>query len=377
MKIFGDILRERSPVAILIGIALVAAIGWFIYQTMEIWGYFLISVAIAYLLSGSVNKLSDRGVPRTMAVFISFVGLLAGLSLILLILIPMLRDQINRFADDFPRFVTQTQHHFDHFNSMLHDSNLPEEIKNMPDRFWGGFEEFGVRVLQRSVNGVIGIFSRLYAFIIIPLATYYLLKDVHKFNDVFLNLFSPENRGNVQDLLSELDTAFGGFIRSRLKLCLIVGTGMIAGLYIFKIPYPVVLGLIAGICEFVPYVGPIVGAVPTLLVGFISHKFLVAIIIVAIVQLLENAVFVPKVMGSEMGLHPLVVLLALLAGGQLAGAGGMIISVPLVAAGKILIQYFLEYRAKQHELAIAAAPVEPVNAGPGTEGNIDTEVGRD
>lgn len=347
-------MEQKSPVALFLIALGFAAAGWFAYHTKEIWGYVLVAMAIAYLLSGTVDLISEKGVNREIASIVVFFSLVGVVVVAFLLLIPPVKYQISNLDNDLPQVVATAQKHFDNITGWLEKSDMPDGVKNLPSRFWVNFESYGGNLLKKVADSVLNLRSGLNAFIIIPMGTFYFLKDAPKFRVVFLNMFSTHRQKNVEDLLREIDIAFGGFIRSRLKLCFVVGVGMIIGLLLFRVKYAIVLGLFAGFCEFVPYVGPLVGAVPTIIVGAIYGKTAAALSIVIAVQLLENAIFVPKVMGNEMGLHPMVVLLALLAGGQIAGAGGMVISVPLVAAVKIIGKYYLA-RAKEEEILAAEA----------------------
>lgn len=332
--------KTRSPLAILLLIALVVVLGWFVYETQEVWEFFLISLAIAYLLGGPVNRLEARGVPRAIAVAVIFVLIIALLAVALVLLIPQLVEQIKLFAEDFPGYLEVVQKRAERVHRWLSDLNLPGDVPSVSDQFVKSMQEVSGSALKNSANWLVGFFTQLYALVIVPLLTFYMLKDVHRFRDIFLGFFSEQNRPVVEGLMEKMDTAFGGFIRSRLKLCLAVGIGSSIALTIAGLKYSLVLGIICGICEFVPYVGPIVGAVPALIVGLFFGKFTYALVAILIVQLIENVVLVPRVTGEEVGLHPLTVILAILAGGKLAGAGGMILSIPFVAAVKILIEFF-------------------------------------
>lgn len=357
MKLFGSLMEQKSPVALFLIALAFAASGWFLYNTREIWGYVFVAMGIAYLLSGTVDKISSGGINREVASIIVFFTLVGLVTMVFVLLIPPVKYQISNLDNDLPQLVVTAQKHFDNITGWLQRSDMPDGVKNLPTRFWANFEIYGGNILKKVADSVLNLRSGLNAFIIIPMGTFYFLKDAPKFRKVFLNMFSSTRQKHVEDLLREIDIAFGGFIRSRLKLCFVVGVGMIIGLMLFKVKYAIVLGLFAGFCEFVPYVGPLVGAVPTLIVGVIYGKTAAVVCIVIAVQLLENAVFVPKVMGNEMGLHPMVVLLALLAGGQIAGAGGMVISVPLVAAVKIIGKYYLA-RAREEEESAGKADAD-------------------
>ncbi|MFH1538069.1 MAG: AI-2E family transporter [bacterium] len=333
--------RTRSPLAILLFIALVVVLGWFVYETKVVWEYFLVSLAIAYLLGGTVNRLESKGVPRAVAIAVIFIFIIAILAVALVLLIPQLIDQIKLFTDDFPKYLKVVQAHAEKAHRWLSGLNLPGDVPALSDQFIKSMQGASGSVLKNSANRLVGVFTQLYALVIVPLLTFYMLKDVHRFRAIFLGFFAERNRPVVEGLVEKMDTAFGGFIRSRLKLCLAVGIGSSIALAIAGLKYSLLLGIICGICEFVPYVGPIVGAVPALIVGLFFGKFTYALVAILIVQLIENVVLVPRVTGEEVGLHPLTVILAILAGGKLAGAGGMILSIPLVAGAKILIEYFL------------------------------------
>ncbi len=342
MKQFGDLMKTRSPMAVALIIAVAVGVGWMFYKTMVVWGYFIVAAGLAYLLGGPVSLIEKKGVPRSISILIIFSIVCFAAALSILFLMPSLAAQVNQFVDEFPQFISEAQVSLQRFNDLIQASKLPDELKDMPGKVWNGFEEYSLNMMQSSLKWIIASISKLYAVIIIPLAIFYLLKDAPDFRKRFVELFSPDKRAGIDGVISKIDIAFGGFIRSRLKLCLVVGVGMIALLLAFRVPYAVVLGIFSGVCEFVPYVGPIVGVIPALVVGYISDQFFVVGLISITVQVLENAFFVPRIVGKDTGLHPLVVILALLTGSNLAGVGGMVLSVPVVAALKIMGEYYLE-----------------------------------
>ncbi|MEW5946609.1 MAG: AI-2E family transporter [bacterium] len=362
----SDIARTRSPVAILMMVSVLAAAAWFMYRTREIWEYFLISIAVAYLIGGPVSLIEKRNVPRTLAVVVVFVVLGALLAAALVLLIPPLLTQINTFTDDFPRYVSDVQSQVGRFERWLARTNIPGGTREVPNQILEGVQNASGALLKNSIDRVFDVFTRLYAFIIIPLTTFYILKDTHRFREVFISLFPPDRRADVEKLVTRIDRAFGGFIRSRLKLCLVVGVGSCIALSAVRLKYSIVLGIICGVCEFVPYVGPVVGAVPALIIGLFYGKFIYVLIAILIVQIVENVVFVPRIIGTEVGLHPVTVILALLAGGKFAGLGGMVLSIPAVAAAKILLDYFFfEPKARAEAAEEPPPPAPPARSGTG------------
>lgn len=151
-----------------------------------------------------------------------------------------------------------------------------------------------------------------------------------------------------QRFLLDVDDSLGDYIRGQLLVCLILGA--VAGItfWIFGLPYPLILGLISGITNVIPYFGPFIGAVPALLIAMtISVKaVLVVVITVFVLQFLEGNVLSPFIVGRSLKMHPVVIMLALLAGGELAGIVGMILAVPAAAVLKVMMIHFLRMRTE-------------------------------
>lgn len=157
---------------------------------------------------------------------------------------------------------------------------------------------------------------------------------------------SWRKRGSA--FLLDVDDSLGDYIRGQLLVCLILGA--VAGItfWIFGLPYPLILGLISGITNVIPYFGPFIGAVPALLIAMtISVKaVLVVVITVFVLQFLEGNVLSPFIVGRSLKMHPVVIMLALLAGGELAGIVGMILAVPAAAVLKVMMIHFLRMRTE-------------------------------
>ena len=340
-------------------VGVIAAIGWFIYKTSDIWAYFCISVFVAYLMSGPVNLLSNR-INRSLAILIMFGAITCCIVVIILLFVPELQKEIGEFIKTVPAQIEEMQGSFTRLNKLIDEANLPDQVKvaltQVPDKLLGEVGSASGQFAKLFPNILKLLQNMFMPLIIVPITTFFLLKDTHLFHDTFIRCFPEESRGTITGLLAKVDTAFGGFIRSRLKLCLVVGVGMMIGLRIVGMKFSLLLGLICGICEFVPYIGPLVGAVPVVLVGVLTKKTIIALVIVLIVQFLENVIFVPTIMGGEMGLHPLLVLFALMAGGRVWGLGGMLLSVPLVATAKIFLEYYMA-NSSNGEINLPAAEV--------------------
>lgn len=162
----------------------------------------------------------------------------------------------------------------------------------------------------------------------------------------YLTPKSWRKRGSA--FLRDVDDSLGDYIRGQLLVCLILG--VIAGIsfWVFGLPYPLILGLISGVTNVIPYFGPFIGAVPALLIAMtISVKaVLVVVITVFILQFMEGNILSPFIVGRSLKMHPVVIMLALLAGGELAGIVGMILAVPATAVLKVMVIHFLRMRTE-------------------------------
>jgi predicted PurR-regulated permease PerM len=168
-----------------------------------------------------------------------------------------------------------------------------------------------------------------------------MLKDTENIKEAFTLTVPRRYRSDVTAIGRDIDEIISAFLRGHLVISFIVGilTGM--GMYIVGLEFSFIIGLIAGIAELVPYLGPLITAVPAVALALLHSKktALYAVVVILIVQQLENAVISPRILGKSMGLHPLMIIFALLAGAELLGFTGVILAVPGAAAIKVVLRY--------------------------------------
>jgi predicted PurR-regulated permease PerM len=202
----------------------------------------------------------------------------------------------------------------------------------------------------------------LVTFLLAMVLSFYVLVDLPKIRQGVRNLIPPARRADALQLAEQVGAALGGFFRGQLLVAVFVGVASATLLsWPVRLPFAIVVGLIAGIFNLVPLIGPFIGAVPAVFIGLLSgnpNKAWQAALALLIVQQIDNHIVSPNVMGRTVKLHPITVMLALLAGGTLAGIAGMLVVVPGVATVKILALYAWEKR--RHVIA----PAEPAVATP-------------
>jgi predicted PurR-regulated permease PerM len=176
-----------------------------------------------------------------------------------------------------------------------------------------------------------------------PILAFYMLKDIERIKKSFWSLIPKSNRKEVKNLFKKIDEVLMGYLKGQLLVSFVVGVLSILGLYILKVRFFLIIGLFAGVMNLIPYLGAIFGAIPAIfIVSFKSLKAILAVLILfTIIQQLEGSLISPRIVGDKVGLHPIVIIFSLLAGGELLGIIGMILAVPIAGIIKVIIEHFI------------------------------------
>ena len=240
------------------------------------------------------------------------------------------------------------------------DAGLPPELRESLDRSITNIEVRSVAALHRLVDiqTLEAAAGFLFSLALAPFLAFYLLKDLDYFRERFVRSLPRRWRQDIIQLLRELDRVISGFVRGQVLLGLSVGALAAAASSLLGLRFAVLLGIWAGLMEFIPYVGPVLGAVPAVLSGLAQSPWrgLQIALVFLIIQQLENAVLSPKIMGESVGLHPIGVLLVVLAGGYLAGPWGLILAVPAAALVRVLWSFVVARLTEVHPLPVLPAP---------------------
>lgn len=345
----------------LIGIVLLAY-GAVTFMLVPLWVIFppiAIAVIIVYLLNPLVSRLQRLGLPRGYGVLIIYVLFLAAVVALFTYLVPLLGRQLSGLLNELPRYANKVA---DRINSVAAGrgvgfrvrvpSDLTELIRSNRDTvgsFLGGVRTVAGTIVHGFVVAVLGMVLSIYVLLDLPKIKAWIKQAV------------PERRrDDVLGLAEEVGGVLGGFFRGQLLVATFVGAASAVGLTWVKLPFAVLIGLAAGIFNLIPLVGPFLAAVPAVAVGLLSDhpvRALYAAIVLLVVQQIDNHIISPNVMGRTVRLHPITVMLALLAGGTIAGILGMLAAIPTVASLKIIARYSWDRR---HSLGVTPkAPPDP------------------
>lgn len=326
----------------LVGIAAVLAIlGLVARQLRVIFPPLILAGAIVFLLNPIVTALQHRGVPRALGAALAYVGVLALIVLGGVGLSPIAGEQVDQLEEDLPTIQTRVERWVD----------------DRADESIGTFYEFTRDDIERSLSNDgatfdeqldslvrIGgeVFHVLLIFVLAPIIAFYLLVDVPHLRRVAESLVPPNVHDEVLVVAHRLNRAIGGFFRGQLVVAAIVGVLCSIGLGIVGLKFWFLVGMIAGVFNVIPLIGPWVGGIPGVTIALTTGSPLQALAVVAVmvgVQQIDNHFITPQVMQRTVHLHPAVVILALVAGGSLAGFFGLLLAVPVTAVLKILISH--------------------------------------
>ncbi|QQZ10771.1 AI-2E family transporter [Heyndrickxia vini] len=296
-----------------------------------------IAAFFTYLLHPLVEKLHELGIHRGLATFLIYIVFFGGIGYMIYLGIPILIEQIKDLSDHIPEFANQYRTWVEN----LHDSTSrwPDGIQDQIEQRINKFEAWLSGFLSKAINSLMKIVNFIFILAIIPFLSFYLLKDIEKVKQTAW-YFTPKRwRNQAKLMVKDADESIGGYIRGQLLVCLLVGTISTIAFWLIDIKYPVLLGLIVGITDIIPYFGPIIGAVPVAIIAAtMSVKYLIyVLIIIVVLQFLEGNILSPLIVGKSLHMHPLFIILALTIGGEIGGVVGLIIAVPSLAILKVIL----------------------------------------
>lgn len=314
---------------------------YLLYLLRGLISSFIIAAVLAYLLHPVVVALQRRGTPPVPAILLVYLALLIVVAALALYGLPRMVGQLNHLLDSIPVYTGQVEDFISSIQDHYTHSGLPPGMKRILDARlrWG--EDALLQMVNRLVAGLIGLAGSLFNIFLAPVLAYYLLKDGSRFKDKLLGLIPASWRDDVLELAGEINRVLHNFVRGYLLVCLIVGTLTGVTMAFLGLEFALMLGIFAGLTELIPYFGPVIGAVPALALALLRSKWLAFKVLLAvfIIHQLEGNLISPRILGNRVGLHPLAVILALLAGGELYGLAGMLLAVPVAAVLRILINF--------------------------------------
>lgn len=319
-----------------------------VYLLRSILLPFVLGIAVAYFLDPVADWLERRRLSRTLAATLLTIVFLVGVGLFFALLVPLLQSQLFGFVGRIPAYAEMFRTVAEHALSMV-QANLSEEAVARLREAAGGLASATVRWLGDAILGLwsggLALVNLLSLAVITPIVTFYLLRDWDRIVSR-IDLWLPrDHAGTIREQAKLVDETLAGFVRGQGLVCLGLGTFYAIALSLAGLEFGVIVGLGTGLISFVPYFGMLVGLCASVGLAFAQFDTWQPIAIVAAIfvigQIVEGNFVTPKLVGDRVGLHPVWMIFALLAGGALFGFLGVLLAVPAAATIGVLVRFLL------------------------------------
>ncbi|TCL35832.1 putative PurR-regulated permease PerM [Anaerospora hongkongensis] len=331
---------------------IIVMIVWLLSKVTSIYLPVILALILSFLLNSVVDLLvrlparwGRRQMPRSIAVLLSFVVAVFAIVIVALFIVFPFIQEFDKFVIDLPGLVRRIQFLIVVIEQQATAMELPDNVRDLLNQGVANMASFSVEMAKRILNAVFGFASQAVELVVVPVLIYYLLKDWRSLQLGFINAFSPQYRQQLQNVTSEMGNVISGYIRGQIVISIIMGVLVFSGMYLLGVDYPLVLGLLATLTETIPIIGPVIGAIPAILLAYIISPALAVKVIVfyILIQQIENHLIVPNIMGHTIDLHPIVVVISLLIGGHIYGVAGMMLAVPVTALLRVVIRHLWYY----------------------------------
>ncbi|MGM0215655.1 AI-2E family transporter [Enterococcus sp. AZ109] len=310
----------------------------------------LIAGFLYYLLNPLVRLLTRLGMKRIVAIALIFLLLIIMIVLMVMSIIPNLVQQIASLAANVPTFIVEIQDWLTEISGQASHFPLFQQLD--VDQYINNLDVSAGTILQQFLSGVTTSLSSLIGtlattailLVTVPFILFYMLKDGDKLVPNIERVFPVKQQANIKDLLGQMNKTLSDYISGQAIECLFVGTFTFLGYLLIGVDYAFLFGVIAGLTNLIPYLGPYLGLAPALIYSFFDSpvKALLCIVIVVIVQQIDGNVIYPNVIGKSLNIHPLTIILILLVAGNLAGVLGVFLGVPVYAIVRTLVVFIVK-----------------------------------
>ncbi|UOE93227.1 AI-2E family transporter [Alkalihalobacillus sp. LMS39] len=304
----------------------------------------ILAGVLYYLFRPFVNLLAKK-MPRSLAILLLYIIVAAVLTFLFLLVGPELQKQLNSFMKNIPHLMNEIR-------TLINNLQQNEYLSRFQLNENFSFEQISSE-LTTTINNVLStIGTNLASFIgfitnavliviIIPFVLFYMLKEGEKAPAQFLRLLPKKQQEDARRILGDMDKALSSYIQGQIIVSFCVGVLAYIAFLIIKLDYPLVLALVAMFTNVIPFIGPWIGTIPAVVVGLIHSPFmaLLVILVIIVIQQIESNLISPQVMGRKLAIHPLTIILLILAAGRFAGLLGLILAVPTYAVLKVIVSH--------------------------------------
>jgi predicted PurR-regulated permease PerM len=309
----------------------------------------LITGFLFFLLNPIVNFLQRKKVPRLIAILIIYVMFSGILVLAIGNLVPSITKQFTALANELPEYADKTMEFFDELAQSSEFRWVIDEQNDLLETAEERLLEFANTLPDKitvSITNILGVIANIAIILVtVPFLLFYMFKDGHKFPAALAKFFPAPYREEGLTVLKETGETLSAYIQGQVIVALAVGTLAFIGYLIIDLPFALVMALVVAITNIIPYIGPILGGAPAVIVALFDSptKALLVLIVIVIAQQVEGNVLSPLILGKSLDTHPATIIILLLAAGNLAGVMGMVLAIPTYAVVKTIVLNLVKF----------------------------------
>ncbi|ALC90419.1 hypothetical protein AM500_11950 [Bacillus sp. FJAT-18017] len=309
----------------------------------------LITGFLYFLLNPVVNFLERHKVKRVLAILIIYLAFAGLMVLAIGNLVPAVSKQVSDLANEVPRYANMTMDFFDDVVKSSEFKNFREEQSDMIEKVKNGLMDYANTLPNKLTGGIIGFLGVItnvaVIFVTVPFLLFYMLKDGKKFPVAVSKFIPADYRDEGLKMLKETGETLSAYIQGQVMVALAVGTLTFIGYLIIDLPFALVMALIVAFTNIIPYVGPIIGGAPAVLVALFQSPMLalLTVVVILVAQQIEGNLLSPMILGRSLDTHPATIIIILLAAGNLAGVLGMVLAVPTYAVTKTIVLNLVKF----------------------------------
>ena len=350
----------------LVSVAAVLAIVWILGQLIgPVLVIFAVSTIVALLLNPLVRMLRRLHIPRSLAVLVVFAGFIAAVALAVFLVISPVRTQVEEIQANLPAYTDQAQRQADNLQRFFDERGINVNVKARSDAILAGLQNRASEAANNVVDYSLNVLGVVIQLILILVCCIYMLLDAPRILRFAQRIGGPATGA----FLRRTERTLTEYVKAQLLISMVIGTSAgvvlwiygVAGIFPLGATFAVAFAAWVFVMEFIPYLGPILGAVPPVLLALFTSPIAALWVLVAFIAIhqLEGHIVVPKIMGNAVGVHPLVVIFGLLIGEQVAGIVGVLIAIPVIVVVKESVIFATGQLGQAEPVADHVTPAEP------------------
>ena len=340
--------KVNITISSILKVVAIALVLYLCYIIKDVLALLFVSLIFSAAIDPWVDKMQRFKIPRAITVLFIYLMATVIITAVVILIIPPITEQVGTLVERFPDYVDKVSSGYYVVKDFTIQHGYLDKIKSAA----GGLEDNINRAVEGVFSTVSGLFGGVISFFIVLVITFYMVVEEDALKKIVWSLAPPDKQTYIMQLINRMQRQVGYWLRGQLILMFLVGFFTWIGLLFIMSEYALVLGLIAGLTEFIPYLGPILGAVPAIFLALTINPFLALLVAILylIIQQVEGNILVPKIMQRAVGLNPIVSIAVLMAGLKIAGIIGGLLSIPVATALSVMVKDWVRMRNSKEKM---------------------------